>query len=173
MTLSALPDHLNPEKNPDAWKGTDQEVWYKKGWIKFRLKWLTFGPRATEWWAKFREYPITLIGIRGKGFWRLESTDGSYQEPTSIKTIKNIDWAESPNATYLSRIQPWCRYAAYLNWPLFFHFHIFWIEKAMMIPVDTNSDRLNILKYFEVSFGFKRDGDKVYFLTAFVGGRTE
>lgn len=160
MPWSALPPQLNPHLNPDAWKGMDTE-W--KRWVK---GWFAFGPRATQKWAQFREIPYTLFSKKGSGDWRFE--DGRMQ--IGIKeNLARISYSPF----YLSRVQPWCRWAFYINWPLFIHFHVFYRAKDVMAFPDTDSDKLSILKYFEFAIGFKRDADVVYWLTMFIGGKTE
>jgi hypothetical protein len=152
---SALPDHLNPHKNPKAWIGTDTE-W--KRWLKGLF---AFGPRAKEEWARFRELPITLFKSGGEGFWRYEDSTGSKQ------------FTHQYAFSYLSRIQPWIRWSVFLNWPLFFHFHVIYRKKDVLKYPETDTDELNIGKAFVFDAGFKRDGDSVYWLTAFLGGRFE
>lgn len=155
MVWSALPDHLNPHINPDAWKGKDGEF---KRWIK---GWLAFGPRAKEKWAKFRELPNTLFKFGGEGQWRYESTAG------------NLQFTKETPSTYLSRIQPWKRWAFSVSWPFFIHFHAFYKKKDVLKYPANDTNHLDIRKCFVFDFGMKRDGDLVYWLTAFLGGRFE
>lgn len=156
MVWSALPDHLNPHKNPEAWKGKDGE-W--KRWLK---GFLSFGPRAKEPWARFREFPKVLFKIGGEGSWRYESSSGSLQ------------FAHEYESTYLSRIQCWKRWAFFITWPLYFSFHVYYRKKDVLKYPDTDSDKLNIFKMFIFQIGFKRDGDLVYSLTMQgPGGRFE
>lgn len=168
MTLSVLPERL---RDKQAWIKTDQHVWYKWFWFQLKLKYFTFGPRAKEWWARFREYPITLIGLFGEGYSRWESSSGDKQDKGDVGLMLVAN--EEKMGMYLSRIQPWSRYAIFINWPLFFHFHVFYKQRDVLKYPETKTNHLNIGKYFEVAFGFKRDGDLVYWLTAYIGGRTE
>ena len=155
MPWDALPDHLNPYKNPNAWKGTDTE-W--KRWIK---GYLAFGPRSKHWWAKFREIPITLLKVGHGGFWRYENSDGSLQFTSYCK------------GSYLSRIQPWKRWHIFVSWPLFFSFSWIYRREDVLKYPDTDTNKLDISKAFVFQIGFKRDADLVYWLTAFLGGRFE
>lgn len=165
MTLSALPERLRDKSH---WINTDQHVWYKWWWITFKLKYLSFSWRATEWWARCREYPIVLFAWFGEGTQRWESSDGEEQ----LSLPNGLSFLPGPGKVYLSRIQPWSRFAIYLSYPLFFHFHIFWKSKDVMVYPHKDSDHLTIKKYFEIAGGFKRDGD-CYWLTAYIGGKTE
>ncbi len=158
MTISSLPPHLRDKAN---WIKTDQNVWYKWWWLNFKLRWLSFGPRSEEKWARFREYPKTLFMYQFGGQTRYENTDG---------TLNSVI---PRNEFYLSRIQPWCRFMVYLNWPFYFHIHFFYLPRYVLKEPNLNTNTLNILKMITFAFGFKRDGDRVYWLTAFLGGRFE
>lgn len=155
MPWDALPDHLNPYKNPDAWKGTDTE-W--KRWIK---GFLAFGPRCKASWARFRELPINLFKFGGLGNWRWETSDGKFQ------------FSHEYDHTYLSRIQPWKRWHIFVSWPLFFSCAVIYKKKNVLKYPDTDTNKLNILKAFVFQGGFKRDADCVFWLTVFLGGRFE
>lgn len=155
----AVPDHLNQHKNPEAWKGKDGE-W--KRWLK--------GLQA----FRFEGLPKLVFARKGAGSYRYENSDGSLQWESYYRLRACKPWFDSTiHPLYLSRIQPWTRWAVYLNWPFFFHIHWFYRQKDVLEYPNTDTNHLNIFKYFEVSFGFKRDADGVSWLTMFLGGRTE
>jgi len=148
--LDALPVHL---QDSDAWKGTDDDNWL----MRWRLKckgWFAYGPRASKWWAKWREIPVCLFKIGGLGYWRWE-LDGQgeaiVREP----------------GDYLSRIQYWKRWHIQVQWPFFIAFHFYF--KADDVPCPWNewdTDGMLIYGYF----GAHRDADKVYwFPSAYLG----
>ncbi len=172
MPWSAVPPHLNPHINPDAWKGTDQDVWWKRWLIPFK-GWMAFGPRATEKWAKFREYPWLLFAAKGKGYFRWENTDGSWETIDTPQKIgqQTFDWTGA--AVYLSRSQYWTKWHIQLQWPLFIAFHIYWRLRDVPSFPDRPREDLSILHMFQFQIGFKRDADRVYWLTAGLGGRHE
>lgn len=118
MPWSALPDHLNPRKNPEAWKGTDT---FWKRWTRGLL---SFGPRATEKWAKWRDCPLSVFAWRGKGLWRVEEKTGKERIGMDENTVHS-----RPDGYFISRIQPFCRFHVALQWPLFVSWHIFWRQK--------------------------------------------
>jgi hypothetical protein len=65
------------------------------------------------------------------------------------------------------------RWAFFVSWPLFFSFSVIYRKADVMNYPDTDTDHLDIRKCFVIQAGFKRDGDLVYWLTAFLGGRFE
>lgn len=146
MPWSALPDHIN---EPHEWDGKDDD---KLGWWgRFRKAhkgWFAFGPRATEWWARWREVPRILYAIRGNGSFRFENTDGTdtfYDDCCNPYPHKG--WLTEHNY-YLSRVQLWCDWHIGLQWPLFLHGHF---------------------RGWQFYIGFKRDADRVYWLAGFLG----
>ena len=148
MPFSALPDHLNPKINPEAWKGTDDDNF----WMRWRIKlkgWFAYGPRATELWAKWREFPIVLTALFGNGESRWEESNGLF----AIRSVnKSIFWCYS-RTVYLSRIQYWCNWSFQIQWPLFIAFHIKYKGKLLYCYL-----------------GAARDADKIYwFPAAFLG----
>lgn len=173
MPWSAVPDHLNPHINPTAWKGTDQDVWWKRWLIPYK-GWMAFGPRATEKWARFREVPYTLFARKGKGYYRLESSDGHRE--WGVHDITETIWFDSNEEVppiYLSRSQYWTKWHIQLQWPLFVAFHIYWRLRDVPSFPDRPREDLSILHMFQFQIGFKRDADKVYWLTMGAGGRHE
>lgn len=147
MCRLALPPHID---EPHEWKGTDHDNWLFRWFIPLKLKYLVFGPRDPHKWHCWREWPITLFAIRGKGWWRFEDdlTDhsGGWLEDR-VLLGKKWDWF------YLSRIQKWSEWSFQLQWPFFVAAHIFIGKKVL---------------YFY--FGAHRDADKLYWLpSAFIG----
>lgn len=140
MPWSALPEHLN---SPEKWKGTDWDTWYQRWMLKYK-GWFCFGPRATERWARWRDLPLTLLRIKGKGEWRYER-DGTGFPIQSIRKMGD-KW-------YLSRVQKWCTWSVQLMWPLclIYHFPLFG----------------GLVNGY---LGFYRDADRVYWMGIFIGG---
>lgn len=160
MTWSALPEHLNsPEEVEVSFPDDSKNGPIMRWFLKKTKAWFAFGPRATEWWARWREYPVVLLAVGGEGVWRGESSDGSYTDYITSKVLVP-GWENKPGdhyvaeRIYLSRIQYWKRWHVQLQWPLFFACHV------------TVRGRVT---YFYV--GAHRDADKVYwFPSAFLGG---
>jgi hypothetical protein len=145
MPWSALPEHLN---SPEKWGGTDDDKW----WMRWRLQikgWFAYGPRATEKWAKWREWPVCVLFIRGEGAARIENDETDWYSKSRV--VFMLD--SSLSHWYISRIQKWCNWHIHLQWPLFFTCH-FYIRTKLI--------------YFYI--GASRDADKVYwFPAAFIG----
>lgn len=177
MPKSALSPRL---LDADNWKGTDDDVWYMRWRIK--LKYLfAYGPRATEWWAKWREFPKTLIAFKSKqGFFRIETEgwdrDSGWDCLYDADVIVNQDlWAVESNNPYadilqegyLSRIQRYTRWSFQIQWPFMVAFHFYW--KKEDVPVyGEQKDTDGKLWFFY--FGAHRDADKVYWCpSAFIG----
>ena len=139
---SALPEHLNtPEKAAANFKDDQEMGW----WGKFRARYkghFAFGPRATEWWARWRELPITLLAFFGKGESRWEN------DIMAVRAINRPVFLYVPHLFYLSRVQYWCDWHIGLEWPLFFHCHF---------------------GNWQFYVGCKRDGDRVFWLSLYVG----
>lgn len=168
MAKSALSPRL---LDADNWKGTDDDVWYMRWRIK--LKYLfAYGPRATEWWAKWREWPITLFATWGKGYLRLEteswerdsSRDYVIEPPGDRRAVYNV----RVSGAYLSRVQYYCRWHVQVQWPLMIAAHRY--NSAADVPVygEPRPDTDGKLWFFYV--GAHRDADKVYwFPSAYLG----
>ena len=72
MPRSAIPQHVLDR----AWKGTDNDSWLMR--LKKKVQyWFAAGPNVPSGFWKWRDIPITLFAIKGKGDWRFENTDGS------------------------------------------------------------------------------------------------
>lgn len=153
MPKSALPIRL---QDPTNWTGTDDDVWYMR-W-RMGLKGLfAYGPRAKEWWAKWRRFPIILLKIKGEGFWRYES------DTTNEEIALDI-------TPYLSRIQYWTRWHLQIQWPFLIAFHIYFKKKDVMSCQQQGWQVNTTNKLLYMYFGAHRDGDVVYwFPSAFLG----
>ena len=170
MPKSALPEHID---EAHEWNGKDDDQhWYTK-WRKYVKSWFAFGPRATERWARWREYPVVLFGIRGRGVWRGESSDGSHQDCISDRVLTRHSEHEAgdhyvPERIYLSRVQLFCRWHIQIQWPLFVAFH--WYSKSEdVLRFPDKADMDGKLWFFY--FGAKRDADRVYWCPAVYVGR--
>ena len=160
MPKSALPPHLQDFD----WQGTDNASWLMRQ--KKKLQYLiTAGPRVPSGFFKWRDIPKCLFAKRGEGYYRLENTDG-----TEFRYFGTPNYY--PKVFYLSRVQPWCRWHVSLQWPLFFNFHVMYSHKSVVEPLKYQSS-FGITKMLTFGIGFKRDGDKVYWLTANLGGNFE
>ena len=154
MPWSALPKHID---EPKEWIGTD---WWKNPLQRWMLEykgWLAFGPRATEWWARWREYPLTIFSIKGKGDWRIEYTDGSKPDKIWADTII---FCRDFEPYYLSVIQYWCKWSFQIQWPLHVVFHWYLNEKDIPKGGERIKDSKNKILFFRI--GARRDSDKVY-----------
>lgn len=157
MPKSALPKHL---QNFD-WSGTDNASFLMRMKKKLQVL-IAAGPRVPSGFFKWRDIPKTLFAIKGEGDWRYENTDGSFIT-TDTQGIVPV---------YISRIQPWCRWFVYLQWPLFFNCGIIYRKKDV-VKFPKYQSVFGITKMFTFGIGFKRDGDKVYWTTANFGGNFE
>jgi len=152
MPWSALPEHLNtPEKVAAAFPDDSQfgTNWFGRlyQWFQKQSKpWTAFGPRATEWWARWRELPVVIFAIFGPGESRWEESSALFAI-RSVRTPVIFHW---PQFLYLSRIQLWCDWHIQVQWPLFFAFHVYYGKNKL------------IYSYI----GAKRDGDRVYWFPA-------
>jgi len=167
MPKSALPEGYE--------LGPDNRTWLMR--LKKKVQFaLAAGPRATGFW-KWREIPKILFSIKGKGDYRWENTDGSYIEhtvqPALLWMIRYVlGYTANKPKMYLSRIQPWCRWHISLQWPLFFNCHLIYKQKNVRkYPVYQSS--FGITQMITFGIGFKRDSDKVYWLTMNAGGNFE
>jgi len=162
VTRSALPDHLNDPNEIEASFPDDDENGKLIRWIKKKTKhWFAFGPRATEWYAKWREWPIVLFAVGGEGFWRFEddNIDFPYYLLSTGSSVPN---------TYLSRIQYWKRWHIQVQWPLMIAGHFYTRKSDVPDFIGTRPNTDGKLWYFYL--GAHRDGDKVYwFPSGFIG----
>lgn len=169
MPKSAIPKHVLERD----WKGTDNDSWLMR--LKKKIQYVfAAGPNVPSGFWKWREYPITLIVMRGAGELRYENSDGTDFAVSMEKTNFHYRLFRSLSEydLYLSRIQPWCRWHISLQWPLFFNCHFIYRAKDVVKYPEYKS-AFGIKKMFTFGIGFKRDGDKVYWLTANLGGNFE
>lgn len=159
MPWSALPEGLN---KPSDWNGKDDDKFWFTKWRKSVKGWFAFGPRAKEWWARFRKVPVCLFYIGGKGVMRIEDD----QIEAGIMSLKGLH-----GPWYLSRIQYWTRWHLQIQWPFFIAFHCYWKEEDVP-PCPWRPLETGIKHMFYFYWGFSRDSDKVYWLTLipFIGG---
>lgn len=166
MPKSALP--------PNYVIGSDNRNWLMK--LKKRCQiWLAAGPRVPRGVFKWRDIPMTLLAYFGKGVSRWENTDG-----TEIKQYRSglfyrrpyMWWGYQEPYYYISRIQPWAKWGLVLQWPLFLNIWFIYIQKDVVEP-PTYRSAFGISRMFTLGMGFKRDSDKVYWLTCNLGGNFE
>ncbi len=156
MPNSALPPHLLVKEN---WTGTDWDTWYQRWMLNFKGM-FAYGPRANQWWAKWREIPRVLVAIGDKTKWRIEYTDASLGDALT-KYPRN---PRQPTGYYVSTIQYWKRWGLVIQWPLHLAFH-FYIDEVPEYP-----DRPGKKRVFFFRIGARRDADKVYwFPSLFIG----
>lgn len=176
MPLSALPDKLNPKKNPSAWKGTDNDSWIKRFLLPFQV----FGSRAKESWARWRQQPIVLFAI-ARGTLRIETIDGTMRGPYDFATVKKprqvlvmADFGINDQPAFLSRIQPFCRWHFAIHWPLLITWSVFWKEKDVEQFDAHNYKKRTIKELFCGYLGAKYDSVDQYFkISVSAGGSWE
>ena len=145
MPWDALPDNLNPNINPNAWKGSDSDTWLMRWTIKL-VGWQAFGPRAKEWWAKWRPVPIDLLKFNDGTPWRYENIGDQY---------------------YTSRVQYFSRWHILVQWPFSVSFHVYWKKGTTSGP----GMAMGISKMFFAYGPTHFDADQVYWVpSCFVGG---
>lgn len=175
MSISAMPEWIKPKS---AGTGTDWDWWGQRWWNK---AWFCYGPRATEWYAKWREFPMIIFAIRSRvsGVFRVETEDWTRDSGRERPALENryvmdsnirltVDDGPMTRTVqgYLSAIQYWTKWHIQLQWPFFFAFH-FYIGSVPPFP-DHAGDRRVI--YFRI--GARRDADKCYwFPSVFLGLR--
>jgi len=164
MPKSALPKHLQDSD----WSGTDNASWIMRQKKKIQYL-LAAGPRVPSGFFKWRELPKLLYVASGKGSLRWENTNGT--KIVSSYTLLDSEF-ENADEYYLSRIQPWCRWGIVLQWPLFFNCWFIYRKQDVVSPPRYKS-AFGITRMFTGGIGFKRDADKVYWLTANLGGNFE
>lgn len=157
MCESALPDGF---KKKAAGTNTDWDNGIQKYWNK---AWFAYGPRDKHWYHRWREMPIVLFALFGKGDSRWETSGGELKVRSPNVPIL---WFRPWNF-YLSRIQYWCRWHVQLQWPLFFSCHFYWKAKSVP-PYTSDTDTDGKLFYFYI--GAHRDADKVYWFPSFYMG---
>ena len=166
MVRSALPPHLDSDEEIEAnFKDDSQfaQYWWGKYYAQFRktLKpWLAFGPRATEWWARWRQYPITIFAIKSKeGQFRFES-----DESHDLVISQRVLWWRDSDGSYLSRNQYYAKWHFQICWPFFIAFHCYTdgvVLPELNKPVPDMDGKLKM-----AYFGAKRDADIVLWFPA-------
>lgn len=134
MPISAMPEHLNSQEEIDAafpddsQYGTDNLFGRIYKWYQKKTKtWFAFGYRCTEWWARWRKYPIVVFAIKGNGYWRCETEHAELSVPEpNVLLFRKID------SGYLSRIQYYTRWHFSIQWPLLVTIHFY--PKAADVP---------------------------------------
>jgi len=171
MPKSAIPQHVLDRD----WEGTDNDSWLMR--LKKKVQYVfAAGPNVPGGFWKWREIPLLLFYASPK-WTRIENTDGSWTGKASIPPgFGNIEMITNTGKTvesvYVSRIQPWCRWHISLQWPLFFNCHVIYRSKNV-VKYPKYQSEFGITKMFTFGIGFKRDGDKVYWLTSNLGGNFE
>lgn len=163
MPKSALPEHLQDIENnfpDDSQFGTT--TWYGRlyKWFNKKTKtWFAFSYRCTEWWARWRKYPIVLVGIRGKGTWRWEGIE-SVGDPKFL-------FFKSYSHSYLSRVQYYSRWHFAIQWPLMFSCHFY--PDSRDIPIPFSRPDLDGKVWFAYWNHF--DADLIYWMvtSAYIG----
>jgi hypothetical protein len=165
-------------KTQSAGTGTDWDNPIQRLW---RKDWFAYGPRATQWWAKWREWPVTLFAIRSKeGMFRTETE--TYDRDSSRENWHNMPsfWMENNirlvfwngadgkereiTRGYLSAVQYWTKWHIALQWPLQLQFH-YYLDDVPKYPEHAGNRRVIFVR-----IGARRDADKVYwFPSIFIG----
>ncbi len=155
MPNSALPPHLLVREN---WVGTDWDTKWQRWMLDFKGL-FAYGPRAKQWWAKWREFPKVLVAVGDKSKWRIEYTDASLGGALTKYPRK-----AQPTGYYVSTIQYWKKWGVLFQWPLFLAFH-FYLDEVPEYP-DHPGDR----RVLFIRIGARRDADRVYWCPSlFIG----
>lgn len=170
MPISALPEHLNSPEEIEAAFPDDKQFgtgWFGRfyTWVHKKTKtWFCFSYRCTEWWARWRKFPIVLFAIGGEGKWRWEN-DG--KQLTRVDESKAIIYRKSC-WEYLSRIQYYKRWHVAVQWPLMISFHVYFKAADVPVPGQPRPDTDGKLFYF---YWNHFDADLVYwmFFSIFAG----
>lgn len=165
MPWSALPEHLD---SPEKWKGTDWDNPWQRWLLKFK-GWLAYGPRAKEWWARWREIPITLLALNCSRIVHSDGSKGEFHFP--LRFIQHPWNTKELTETghYPAIIQYWKRWSLNIQWPLHIALHIFWKKPTILKYPETRDFKISEMFYFRC--GARRDQDKVYwFPSLFIGG---
>lgn len=148
MTKSALPERLQQDSN---WVGTDWDTKWQRWMIPFKAV-FAYGPRAKEWWARWKTPPKILLRIGDKNGWRWE------MDPLSM-------------CTYVSRVQYFKRWHFAIHWPLLVTFHCYFKKKGVPMAGDVLGDRLSNTLFY-CYFGAHYDQDGVYWMPSVYVGLT-
>lgn len=125
---------------PEAWNGKDDDDHWYTSWKKQVKGWFAFGPLSEYSWARFRYYPKLLFIITRQ--------PSSVRYENDAKQWDAFQVNEFFDGGYVSRVQYSLDWHIGLQWPLFLHGH-----------------------YGDWQFyiGFKRDADRIYWLSLYFG----
>ena len=134
-------------------------IWFT-GWSWWYLFPIAVLPVARKW----RLLPTTVWAIKGKGPWRLESTDSKYIIAMQDESFVFFPRWETSAASiitpfYLSRIQRWARWHIAIQWPFLIQGHFY--KRAEYVPTATDSPDVDG-KVFSFYRGWHRDEDEIY-----------
>jgi hypothetical protein len=166
MPKSAMPEWI---KDQAEGTGTDWDNPIQK---HFHKSWFAFGPRATEWWARWREFPITLLGLFGSGFVRFETETWERDSSADMTVSSDTRWYVINGRfgnDYLSRVQYYLRWHVQVQWPLMVAAHFYTSAKDVPVPGQPRPDTDGKLWFFYV--GAHRDPDKVFWFPSGYLGR--
>ena len=136
-------------------------IWFT-GWSWWYLWPAILIPVSRQW----RKMPTVIFAAKGKGPWRIESSDGEMDAPLEFPDKKFIFYprietsaASTMVAFYLSRVQYWTRWHVQVSWPFLIAFHFYF--KASDVPPAgqrVNTDGKLVYWYR----GWHRDGDFIF-----------
>ena len=153
MPVSALPPGFNNQQTGD-WKN----IWPFK---YITPSWTAFGPRCTEWWAKWRPYPVLLFGLHSSDPWRLEADD---KPEFATSAFKRCEICEPIPNWYISAIQYWTKWSVQVQWPLHVAAH-YYLDEVPKYPEHAGERRALFIR-----IGARRNADGFYdFPSAYVG----
>jgi hypothetical protein len=114
---------------------------------------------------KWRLMPTVIFAMKGKGPWRLESTDSKIivpmdglPNPTFFPRLETSA-ASIMTPFYLSRVQRWTRWHFQLCWPFLVAGHFYFKAEDVPTPEkehDTDGQLLNAYR------GWHRDEDEIF-----------
>jgi len=143
--------------------GKDNRSWLMRQKNKVQV-WFTGGPRVPKGFWKFREVPTLLFYRGGEGLPRWENSDGSKASFYGASLFGE--------EIYLSRIQCWTRWHISFHKPYFLNFHV--IYRLHNVPkYPTYKSDFGITKMLTFHIGWKRDSDRIYKPTVYIGGNAE
>lgn len=138
MPFSALPPHLRDIENnfPDDSQYGTKTLFGKiyKWYNKTTKTWFAFSYRCTEWWARWRKFPIVLFGMKGAGPWRFEHETGDFVN-------ESVQFIQFTKVAYLSRVQYFTRWHIAIQWPFMISFHFY--PKAQDVPIYRPDQRVD------------------------------
>lgn len=163
MPISAMPEHLNTKEEIDAAFPDDRQYgdsWFGKLYTRYNKAtktWFAFSYRCTEWWARWRKYPIVLFAAKGRGEWRYE---GSNRESV-VPVLWNNEFLAA-DELYVSRIQYYCRWHFAIQWPLMVSFHVY--PKAEDVPEYPMESSKHLKGKVWFAYWNHYDADNIYWM---------